>query len=161
MGKRGPAPTPTNLRVLRGNPGQRALPQNEPKPRPVAPARPTWLDPEAKREWKRIAPELERLGLLTALDGAALTAYCETWATFVRARRELRAYVRANKTIMLEYVNQAGAANLMPHPAIKVAREAAAQLKVFAAQFGLTPAARTGIEVPGPDEGADLDALLR
>lgn len=29
---RGPKPTPTALKVIRGNPGKRALPENEPTP---------------------------------------------------------------------------------------------------------------------------------
>ena len=72
MGARGPAPKPTALKVLDGNPRHRPINRSEPRPRPVAPKCPSWLDAEAKREWRRIAPALERIGLLTEIDGTAL-----------------------------------------------------------------------------------------
>jgi hypothetical protein len=30
---------------------------------------PNWLDKEARPEWRRLGPELERIGLLTGVDG--------------------------------------------------------------------------------------------
>ena len=44
MGARGPAPEPTALKILAGNPGKRKLPENEPQPQgtPICPA---WLSP--------------------------------------------------------------------------------------------------------------------
>jgi hypothetical protein len=69
---RGRKKTPTNLVLLRGNPGKRALNKEEPKPRPVLPEPPGHLDTGAKREWRRVAPELHQLGLLTVLDVDAL-----------------------------------------------------------------------------------------
>ena len=41
---------------------------------------PKQLDTEARREWRRVAPELERMGLSTTLDRAALAAYCACWS---------------------------------------------------------------------------------
>ncbi|MDP9225839.1 MAG: phage terminase small subunit P27 family, partial [Actinomycetota bacterium] len=52
----------------------------------MAPAR---LSREARAEWKRIAPELERIGLLSNLDRALLTVWCETWAHWVAVSRLL------------------------------------------------------------------------
>ena len=79
MGKRGPAPKPTALKVLQGNPGKRPLNDKEPeyeksdellKP-------PPYLSTHAKKEWKRIAPMLLNNGLLTNVDISALGAYCQ------------------------------------------------------------------------------------
>jgi len=67
----GPKLKPTAIKILEGNPGKRPLNLNEPKPLQIAPECPDWLLDEAKKEWKRLAPELERLGLLTILDMAA------------------------------------------------------------------------------------------
>ncbi len=75
--KPGTKPKPTALKLLEGNPGKRPLPMNEPKPAPTAPKCPSWLHKDAKKEWKRISTELERLGLLTQVDMAALAGYCE------------------------------------------------------------------------------------
>ena len=50
MATRGRKPKPTHLKVLAGNPGKRPLPKNEPKPKPIAPRCPQWLDPIARKE---------------------------------------------------------------------------------------------------------------
>ena len=66
---KGPNPTPTAIRILRGNPGRRALPKDEPKPeaaRSLDP--PAWLDDAARAEWIDKAGMLDRLGLLTEAD---------------------------------------------------------------------------------------------
>lgn len=153
MAKTGPKPKPTALKVLMGNPGKRPLPQNEPKPKPVAPKMPDWLDREAKREWRRVAPELERLGLLTVVDGAALAAYCQAYSQFVAATKELKAHQGEHGSLLITQVSYTGVENKKPHPAIKVANEAAQLVARYAAEFGLTPSARTRIQLPGqPDE---------
>ena len=58
----GPPPTPTNLKLLRGNPGKRKLNANEPDPEPAIPPCPSHLDKVAKKEWRRISKELLALG---------------------------------------------------------------------------------------------------
>jgi phage terminase small subunit len=44
-----------------------------------APQPPSWLSREAKAEWRRVTPQLERLDLVNQEDRATLAAYCETW----------------------------------------------------------------------------------
>ena len=70
MATRGRKPKPTAIKELEGNPGKRELNQNEPKPEKKAPRCPTWLEAEAKKEWKRLAKQLEQLGILTEVDMA-------------------------------------------------------------------------------------------
>ena len=55
MATRGRKPTPTAIRELEGNPGKRPLNTREPHPERKAPACPKWLEPEAKKEWRRLA----------------------------------------------------------------------------------------------------------
>ena len=76
MATRGRKPTPTAIKELEGNPGKRPLNSNEPKPDATAPKCPKWLEPEAKKEWKRLSIEMERIGILTKVDMAAFAAYC-------------------------------------------------------------------------------------
>ncbi|MEE8551357.1 MAG: phage terminase small subunit P27 family, partial [Gemmatimonadota bacterium] len=90
MGRRGPPPKSPYLKALEGNPGKRPLKVNNAKARSAAPDCPDWLSAEAKAEWKRLAPELERLGLLTLLDRAAFSGYCQSYAHWVQAQRVLR-----------------------------------------------------------------------
>src|SRR5215831_17432794 len=77
---RGPKPTPTALRILRGNPGRRPLNAREPKAAPATLTPPAWLKGLAVAEWHRIAPVLHRLGILTEVDDIALAAYSQTYA---------------------------------------------------------------------------------
>src|SRR2546426_750007 len=92
MGQRGPAPKPAPRKAREGNPGHQDLERGEqPRPRPIPPKCPTWLAREAKAEWRRVAPELERLRLLTIVDGAALAAHCQNYARWVAAEKALDA----------------------------------------------------------------------
>ena len=106
--KSGPKPTPTALRELRGNPGRRPLPVNEPEPSGLEEVDPpAHLSTEAKREWRRLAPELIRLRLLTVADFAAFTGYCSAWSDFIEADRVLASRRHRDK-------GQGGAASPLP-----------------------------------------------
>lgn len=71
MGRRGPAPKPTELKRLQGNPGKRRLNDSEPRPVATLPRCPSHLTGEAKAEWRRVARGLYEAGLLTQVDRAA------------------------------------------------------------------------------------------
>lgn len=156
MAKTGRPPKPTALKVLEGNPGKRPLPQNEPKPKPLAPKRPAWLTGEGKKMWERLSPELERLGLLTVIDGETFAAMCARWKTFVECER----YLKKNGLTHI-YINTLGAKNELERPQVKIGQKALDQFKAFCTEFGLTPSSRTRIEV-APPEGAEdpMEALL-
>ena len=46
----------------------------------AAPDKPSDLEPEAERLWDAIVPELERMGLLSRLDGVTVEMLCRTYA---------------------------------------------------------------------------------
>ena len=75
MAQRGRKPKPTVLKALEGNPGKRALNMNEPNPPKKAPRCPSWLEQEAKKEWRRMGKLLEVTGVLTEMD---MTAFAGT-----------------------------------------------------------------------------------
>ncbi len=50
---------------------------------------PEHLSAEARAEWQRLAPVLVRLKLLSSLDRAAFSAYCQAWGRHVEAEGEL------------------------------------------------------------------------
>ena len=62
MATRGRKPLPTALKLLEGDrgKGRRPLNQSEPIPPKATIRCPSWLLPEAKKEWKRLAPALKR-----------------------------------------------------------------------------------------------------
>ncbi|KAF1084849.1 Phage terminase, small subunit [Sporotomaculum syntrophicum] len=150
MGARGPAPKPTHLKVLEGNPGRRPLNKNEPKPKPVAPKCPAWLDKEAKHEWKRVAPELEKLGLLTIVDGTALAAYCQAYSRWVAAEKVLT-------TEGMTYETETG--YIRQRPEVGIVQKYLNLIKLYCAEFGLTPSARSRMTLPGEDKDDD-DGIL-
>jgi P27 family predicted phage terminase small subunit len=144
---------PTNLKVLEGNPGKRPLPVNEPKPVPIAPPCPAHLDSRAKKEWKRIAPELEQLGLLTRIDMAALAAYCQSYGWWAEAGAQIKKHGMLVK-------NQKGFPVVTPYVAI--ACKFLEQMKSYLIEFGLAPSSRSKIEVKPPAEDEDpMEKLLR
>ena len=85
MAQRGRKPKPTAVKVLEGNPGKRSLNTAEPKPEKKAPRCPSWLEDEAKKEWKRMSKQLEQLGILTEIDMAAFAGYCQAYARWKEA----------------------------------------------------------------------------
>ena len=82
---KGRPPKPTAVKKLEGNPGKRPLNENEPKPSGKAPSCPTWLEPDAKKEWDRLSAVLEAMGLLTSVDMAAFAGYCQAYARWKEA----------------------------------------------------------------------------
>ena len=148
----GRKPKPTRLKVLDGNPGKRRLSKNEPKPRPVRPTCPGWLEPEAAAEWRRVAPELERLGLLTILDRAALSIYCQAWADYRYAREVLRSTGRTMLSKRSSCTRQ--------RPEVVTAQHAAQLVRAFCSEFGLTPSSRGRMELPNEDALDDMGGLL-
>ena len=84
-GCRGRKPKPTALKVLEGNPGKRPLNDHEPIPPKGELKCPSWLLPEAKKEWKRLASSLEAMGVLTMADLTAFAGYCQAYARWKEA----------------------------------------------------------------------------
>ena len=152
MGTRGPAPKPTVVKMLQGNPGKRALPKGEPKPAAGRlPSAPRWLSDEAKREWKRLAPRLWRVGLLTEVDGTALGLLCEAFAQYVTAKAVVD---REGMLLMSEK------GNAYQHPATGLMTQARGELMKWAREFGMTPAARSRISVQAADDAPTLADML-
>jgi P27 family predicted phage terminase small subunit len=92
MGKRGPAPLPTNIVRLTGNPGKRALNTYEPTPIDKSPPDPpSFLDAYALAEWNKVCAGLNAMGVLTKIDKAILAAYCDSYSLWKRCAERLKA----------------------------------------------------------------------
>jgi phage terminase small subunit len=86
----GRRPHSTALKVMRGNPGKRALNTREPHPpRPTEAfdTPPPLLADNAIAvdEWRRLAPLLREAGMVSEADGALLVALCQQWARYLEA----------------------------------------------------------------------------
>jgi P27 family predicted phage terminase small subunit len=142
----GPKPTPTYLKVLRGNPGHQKLNKNEPQPQVPASVSepPSFLQGYAADEWWRVAPELHALRLLSALDVMPFAAYCQAYAHWRLAEEALAAMAaRDPQTSGLLIKTSSGDA--AQNPLVGIARRAAGDMVRYAGEFGLAPAARARI----------------
>lgn len=137
MAKRGRKPKPTALKKLEGNPGKRPLNDLEPLPQVTMLRCPNWLETEAKREWRRLAPVLIGAGILTSADAVPFAGYCQAYARWREAEEQVSRLGMVYKEKDTERVR--------PNPYIAIARAAFAEVKSLAAEFGLTPANRTAI----------------
>lgn len=150
MGQRGPVPIPFEMKVIEGNKGKKKQPKHRPCFRPKAPRCPLWLDKEARREWKRLAPQLEKMRLLTEGDLAAFACYCKAYSDLQKAEETLE---EEGRIVTTEKGYQ------MAHPAVAMANQAMKSIKDFAIQFGFTPSARSRIDLESSsdDDDEDLD----
>lgn len=154
MATRGRKPKPTALKVLEGNPGKRPLNKNEPKPEKKAPRCPSWLEPEAKKEWRRMSKQLETLGVLTQVDAAAFAGYCQAYARWKEAEEFLSKHGTIFKTPS-GYIQQV--------PQVSIAQTYLKIMKDFCSEFGLTPSSRSRIVVDNKVKDSDdpMEKLLQ
>ncbi len=117
-----------------------------PHPTPIAPKPPRWLSKPARTEWRRLAPQLDRLGLLTAVDGPAFALLCDTLARL----QEYRAQIDREGAVIDGY---RGAAR--KHPLLGPLAQLQRQATTLMEQFGLSPASRARLELPPPDDGTN------
>lgn len=148
----GPVPKPTVLKLLEGNPGKRRLNLDEPRPSMDGIECPTWLDRAAKKEWRRLVPELERLGLLTMVDLADLAGYCQAWAEVRALTIYLRKHGRTVETATGYPVGR---------PEIKSLENAWGRVKGFAAEFGFSPSSRSRVRGEPKKEADPFDSFLQ
>lgn len=177
MGARGPKPLPSNVHLLRGNPSKKAAADlvDGLQPDVEIPGCPRHLLPEARKEWRRITPELERYGLISKLDRSALALYCQAWARWVWAEEQLQRAQASAATAMadaeakgLPYLGGDGLTVPTPNghvgysPHWVIANKAMEQVNKYLGSFGLDPASRRTVStssvrqrdwIDGDDDG--------
>lgn len=144
-----PKPLPTNLRLLNGRGNGRDSGGREVKATPgfvrLPPARPDWLDGEARRMWDDVVPELTRLQLLKPIDEGALTAYCLTWQRLCDASA-----IVARTGLILE--TEKGP---IKNPAVLIVEAASKELRAWSSEFGLTPSSESRLGKAEAPDGQD------
>jgi P27 family predicted phage terminase small subunit len=140
----GRKPKPTALRLVGGNAGKRPLPKNEAVVALAEPTPPAFLCDDAKVEWGRVCSVLYSAGLMTELDRAALAAYCAAygrWAQAERAINRMASKDEINAALMIKTSN----GNAIQNPLVGIANKAKSDMVRYAAEFGMTPSARSRV----------------
>lgn len=106
-----------------------------------APAPPSWLSLEAKKEWRRIIKLLVDRRILTTADLGSLENYCTAQARV----REVETHIQNASE---------------PDPAMyRLQDKAMATARLYAAELGLTPVSRSRPAVRGEGEDDTLNPL--
>lgn len=147
MAVAGRKPKPTNLRLIEGNREHRPI-HDDVKPVPLAPSRPDWVDGKAAEIWDEYAPKLERLGILTEIDGLAFGALCVEMAEYIKMRGDATDSVQEFST---------GARQVAPE--ITIAHKCLDKARALFAEFGLTPSSRARLSIGG-DDGDEWEEFL-
>lgn len=152
MGRRGPAPKPTRLKVLEGNPGRRPLNLDQPEP-DGTPTPPADLSDAARVIWDRIVRDYGATGVLTGVDTDAVRIYCEAVVRYEHA------------AVLLErsgpLVKGVRGGDLVKNPLHQVVRDNADLIRAYARELGFTPAARSALtDVKKRSDGDQLDRWM-
>lgn len=144
MGQRGPKPLPANVHLLKGNPSKKTASQlrDSVSPEVEIPTPPRHLKGEALKEWRRVSVELEKIGLISKIDRAALAIYCTAWGR----------YCEAETMLLMSGPN--GMVSTTPNGFevqsawLNISNKAMEQCVKYLAEFGMSPASRSRV-TPG------------
>lgn len=149
MGRRGPPKKPTILKLVAGNPGGRKLNHLEPVPPPGDAEPPSHLDERARLVWDQVVPKLTRIGLARSVDGEVLARYCQLIVMW----RDSTQFIEKNGR---SYPVRADSDNpkkpgkiirFAAFPEVGLVMRLSRELLAIEREFGLTPSARSRIQV--------------
>ncbi|MCP4249376.1 MAG: phage terminase small subunit P27 family [bacterium] len=107
------------------------------------PDRPDWLDADAQAAWEELVPMLESMGVLSRIDGHALSRYCRLWSRWRKAEEFLD-----QKGDMYPLKDESGQVKYFQQwPQVSIAAKLAQQLTRLEQEFGMTPSARARIQI--------------
>jgi P27 family predicted phage terminase small subunit len=113
------------------------------------PGPPGWLTQHAAAEWRRAAPELHARKLLARDTMATLESYCVA-AGLVRECEETMS--RDGRFVTTD-------AGVFPHPAFRMQASAMREVRLHAAELGLTPH-RRGKQGPEAPKKSAMSAMI-
>jgi len=136
--------TPTNLKVLHGNPGKRALPVDEPEPERIdsdtPPPEQIANMSDAVKAWQDVLPRLCNMQVMTEADIPMLVLYCEAYADAVNASTQMGAEGAVQ-------VASSGHAQVSAWYTVK--KDAIAKQMKILSLFGMSPSDRAKVKTVG------------
>ena len=163
--------TPTAEKIAKGNPGKRALNRREPDPQYLDDMTPpAWLPDEAKKVWSEFAPKMRQAKVLTVIDVEPFARWCRLVVRYRAVANDLERLgvmlERAPDGEKVAVVKDAKDGEKKPAPTQVIINQLVfvesmlmKQLLAVEREFGMTPAARTRVQVDPqltlfPDERA-------
>lgn len=104
---------------------------------------PAWLDTNGKKEFKRLAKLLTEVELVNDADVAHLAVYCDSYSQYLNFKKQ----VEENGMWIGE----------KPNPFILRMKDAAAQMRSYGSDLGLSPSARAKLAINLGDDKNDED----
>lgn len=165
MGARGPKPQSNVIKFLRGNPGKRTLDLSDGvQPEVAVPDIPRHLSKEARKEWRRITVELEEVGLISRMDRAALSIYCQTWGRLVLAEQALEARRKQAEEAGLDeadavFIQRTPTGFMRESALLRIVGKLQQDCDRYLASFGMSPSSRSRVKPSDNRQGSlDLEA---
>ena len=139
------------LQLLQGNPNKKNTnelkrrAENEEKMKMSADhvIPPSWLSETAKNEFVRVSKLLLEVELINDADVAHLALYCDAYAQYISYKKQVRKHGM--------WIDD------KPNPFIIRMRDAAAQVRSFSSDLGLSPSARAKLAISLEDDNDEDD----
>lgn len=147
----GRRPKPLAIHKLNGNPRHMSKAElngdDNPQPSLTAPEMPKGLPRAARREFRRMVPLLQGIGVISEIDGLALAEYCRAHALIEQAQKEID---KNGMTFVTHFEDKDGnviAGDIKANPACSILATQQKVMKSFLIEFGLTPASRSKLKI--------------
>jgi P27 family predicted phage terminase small subunit len=138
---RGRKPKLAKLKILHGS---QRVNEGEPKAERATIDPPSHLSAAAKTVWRKLAPVVDSMGILTEADAEQFGHLCE----LVCSRRRLAKIISTKGELLKETVltsNGNPVVKLKPNPAMQPLRSVEKELRQLGGLFGLDPTSRSRI----------------
>ncbi len=93
--------------------------------------------------WDHLLPMLDGMGVLTRVDGNALARYCRLWSRWRKAEE----FIDGKGEMYPLKDDKGGVKCFMQWPQVAIANKLAQQLTRLEQEFGMTPSARSRIQI--------------
>ena len=135
---------PTQILKIRGSKRLYDRPKNSPIPVKGKPECPEWLKGEARREWERASELLYKQGTLTPVDSIAFVGYCILYQ-ILKESYDKCVYGKSEK---LRLTDKKANGSKCRKIELMIMKTTLGEIHKYLAEFGMTPSARSGINLP-------------